>query len=156
MSMFTSMLYLLDNAEADGVSIEPDKCQFVVDREAFWKEIDREQLHTSEPLMAFGHYVYLRSGLGHVELRCLDELGHDYDAASPANRYVPTGDWQLDADGDETLRQMAWRMYKKLPEVMKDPRWANLIFTAETMQQMTELYLRVEALRRASNRLSHA
>lgn len=156
MSMFTSMLYLLDQAEGDGLSTHPDKCQFVVDREAFWQEVDRERLFPREPMMAFGRWVYLRSGLGHVELRCLDRLGHDFDAASPAKLYVPTGDWQLEAGGDETLKQMAWRMYKSLPEILKDDRWPNLINAAETMQQMSELYARIEALRRASMRLNRA
>ncbi len=146
MSLFTSMLYLLDNAEADGISTEPDRCQFVVDRKAFWDEMDRELLRASEPMSAFGRHVYLCNGISQVELRCLDDR-HDAKL-----RYVPVGDWQLEIGGDETLKQSTWRMYKSLPEDMKDPRWADLINAAETMQQMTELHLRIEALRRSSLR----
>jgi len=156
MSMFTSMLYLLDEAKADGINTGKDHCQFVIDRDAFWREIEREWLKVSEPLSAFGKYIFLQSGLGRVELRCLDELGHRYDDDSRSRRFVLTEDWQVEANGDETLKQMAWRMYKSLPEVMKDDRWPYLINAAETMQQMSDLYVRIEALRRASLRLSRA
>lgn len=146
MSLFTSMLYLLDNAEADGISVEPDVCQFVVDRKLFWHEMEREMLHFSEPMCAFGRHVYLCSDINQVELRCLD------DRPDAKLRYVPATDWQLEADGDEILRQSTWRVFKSLPEDMKDPRWADLINAAETMEQMTELHLRIEALRRSSLR----
>jgi hypothetical protein len=141
MSLLTTILHLLDEAEVDGRDPTPANTDFTVDVDAFWKEMDREGLKVAEPHTAFGFNIFLREGIGGI---WLSTLGYESILA------MPIGEWHDDPNGDETLRQLAWRRYKLLPDDMKDDKWPNLINGAETLQQMTDVFRKVSALWRAA------
>jgi hypothetical protein len=141
MSLLTTILYLLDEADVDGYDLTPDNTDITVDGDAFWKEMEREGLKVKEPRTAFGFSIRLVQGFGKVAL----------DAPDGVPSYSQTiSTWHAEADGDETLRQLAWRRYKLLPDNMKEDKWPNLINGAETLQQMTEVFDQVSKMWRVA------
>jgi hypothetical protein len=141
MSLLTTILYLLDEADVDGYELTPQNTEVTVDGDAFWKEMERERLKTTEPRTAFGFPIRLVQGSGKVEI----DGFYEHITFSQ-----PVSEWHNEANGDETLRQLTWRRYKLLPDSMKDDKWPNLINGAETLQQMTDVFDRVSALLRVA------
>lgn len=141
MSLLTTILCLLDEAESDGYELTARNTDITVDGDAFWKEMDREGLKVSEPRSAFGFPIFLKAGTGTVEIDGFTEY---------ATYSRPIEDWHDEADGDETLRQLTWRRYKLLPDSIKNDKWPNRIYGAETLQQMTDVFDRVSKMWRVA------
>jgi hypothetical protein len=136
MTLLASIQYLLDLAEGDGYEIDPDTCDITVDRDAFWKEMEREGLKVSEPYKAFGHTIILKSDFGKLQI----DGFHEHKTYE-----LPIADWKFGED-EETLKQATWRQYKTLPDNMKSMEIVNLIYGAETLQQATAIAMRVSSL----------
>ena len=140
MSLLTTILHLLDEADCDGYELTPDNTEITVDGDAFWAEMEHEGLKVDEPRSAFGFPIALEAGTGKVEI----DGFHEHQTF-----YVPIDEWQVEAE-PETLRQAAWRRYKTLPENMKDAQWPVRINGAETLQQMTDVFDRVSKMWRVA------
>ena len=141
MSLLTTILYLLDEADIDGYDLTPENTDITVDGDAFWKEMEREGLKVAEPRTAFGFPIILKQGTGKVEI----DGFHEHITFSQ-----PVELWDIEVDGDDTLRRLTWKRYKLLPEKMKEDKWPNLINGAETLQQMTDVFDKVSKLWRVA------
>lgn len=141
MSLLTTILYLLDEADVDGYELTPENTDITVDGDAFWKEMEGEGLKVTEPRTAFGFPIILKQGTGKVEI----DGFHEHATLSR-----PISEWQIEADGDETLKQLAWKRYKLLPENMKDDLWPARINGAETLQQVADAFDKVSKLWRVA------
>lgn len=141
MSLLTTILYLLDEADCDGYDLTPENTDITIDGDAFWKEMEREGLKVTEPRTAFGFPIILKASTGKVELDGFCEH---------MSYWQPIRLWHAEADGDDTLKQITWKRYKLLPANMQDDLWPARINGCETLQQMTDVFDKVSKMWRVA------